>query len=298
MQRVRGTVTFAAALERAGLSKLVLHAWERRYGVKLCERTPTGRRFMTETQVERLRLLKLCTDAGYRIGTIIGLSDQDLVHIVEQHALRLDLCSTLDAIRRLDVATLAADLDDRLAKLGPVSFVSRVVSPLMDEIGRRWQEGTMSIASEHMASVEMRRVLFSCLNQVPVASAAIRAVATTPEGEMHELGALVSALLARIHGIDTLYLGPNLPDDQIVDAALRARAQVVFLSCMSSFRRNAPIPLHKLREALPPDIAMFVGGPAVSALEPVPGVRIFQDLESFERALRSLVAIELRVADA
>ncbi|WP_165223715.1 MerR family transcriptional regulator [Affinirhizobium pseudoryzae] len=281
-------VKFADALQRAGISKLVLHAWERRYDVQLSERTATGRRFMTETQVERLRLLKLCTDAGYRIANIISLPDLELLRIAEQHALRLDLCSTLDAAQRLDSAALSADLERRVSELGPLDFVRRVVSPLMDEIGKRWQDGTMSIAAEHLVSAEVRRILSDCLHRFPVAPDATRAVATTPEGELHELGALVITLLSRSHGIDTLYLGPNLPNDQIVNAALRSGARVVFLSCLVSSRRNASGPIVALRGALPPHIALFVGGPGASDMAPLDGVSIFPNIESINAALRDI----------
>lgn len=281
-------VKFADALQRAGITKLVLHAWERRYGVQLSERTATGRRFMTEAQVERLRLLKLCTDAGYRIANIIALPDQDLLDIAGQHALRLDLCSTLDATQRLDGVTLSADLERRLSELGPIDFVRRVVSPLMDEIGKRWQEGTMSIAAEHLASTEVRRILSDCLHRIPVAPGAVKAIATTPEGELHELGALVIALLSRSHGIDTLYLGPNLPNDQIVGVARRSGAKIIFLSCLAALRRNASGPIVALREALPLEITLFVGGPGAGDMAPLPGVHISPSMETMEAALQDI----------
>ena len=281
-------VKFSDALKRAGISKLVLHAWERRFNVELSERTVTGRRYMTDLQVERLRLLKLCTEAGFRIGAIIQLPDDELVRIAAEHSLRLDLCATLDAVQRLDGAALGADLERRLEALGPVAFALRVAAPLMKEVGRRWHEGSLSIAAEHLASAEIRRFLAACLARVPVAPGALKAIATTPEGEMHELGALVVALISRSQGIDTLYLGPNLPNDQIVGAARQYGAGLVLLSCMGSARRSLPAQLATLRAALPPEILIIAGGLAAEQLTPMQGLQVLNDMQTLEAILQDL----------
>jgi methanogenic corrinoid protein MtbC1 len=275
-------IKLAEALKRIGITKLVLHAWERRYDIQLSERGETGRRFMTGEQVERLRLLKLCTDAGYRIGSIIHLPDTVLMELVHQHGHLLDLIPVLDAATRLDAYVLEEELTRRFAAHGPVDFVRTVVVPLMGEIGRRWADGRISIAGEHLASAVVRQLLTSAHASFSVESGAPRAIMTTPEGELHEIGAIVAVLLARSRNVDAVYLGPNLPNDQIVFAARSARAEIVCLSSLAAREKIMQNRLEALRHQLPGDILLWVGGPGVEQMRPINGVRCFGSVSEFE----------------
>ena len=53
----------------------------------------------------------------------------------------------------------------------------------------------------------------------PIARARARKIiATTPEGHYHEFGVLIGALLAADRGLDPVYLGPNLPEKDVLAA--------------------------------------------------------------------------------
>ena len=56
--------------DRTGLTPHVLRAWERRYGAVEPERTEGGQRLYSDTEVEKLRLLRRVTQAGRAIGVI------------------------------------------------------------------------------------------------------------------------------------------------------------------------------------------------------------------------------------
>ena len=59
---------------RTGLSPHVIRAWERRYGAVEPERSATGRRLYSDTEIERLQALERATRAGHSIGQIAQLS--------------------------------------------------------------------------------------------------------------------------------------------------------------------------------------------------------------------------------
>ena len=63
---------------RTGLSPHVIRVWERRYGVIKPHRSTGNRRLYSQAEIERLRLLKLVTDAGYPIGQIAHVPDDEL----------------------------------------------------------------------------------------------------------------------------------------------------------------------------------------------------------------------------
>lgn len=92
-----------------------------------------------------------------------------------------------------------------------------------------------------------------------------RLVAATPLGELHELGALLCALLAGAAGWEVLYLGPNLPAAEIVEAAARGRATAVAISLTSAARRETEVDLRHLVEKLPPALPLLAGGAGATA---------------------------------
>lgn len=61
------------AARLAGVPVATLRVWERRYAVVAAPKTPTGQRLYSAHDVQRLRLLRLLTEAGHGIGTIASL---------------------------------------------------------------------------------------------------------------------------------------------------------------------------------------------------------------------------------
>jgi MerR family transcriptional regulator, light-induced transcriptional regulator len=72
------------AARLAGLPVTTLRVWERRYGVVAAPKTATGQRLYSALDVQRLRLLKQLTDCGHAIGSVAGLSVQDLEALMAQ----------------------------------------------------------------------------------------------------------------------------------------------------------------------------------------------------------------------
>jgi len=89
-------------------------------------------------------------------------------------------------------------------------------------------------------------------------------VVATPAGQVHELGALLVAATAVNFGWRVTYLGASLPAAEIAGAAQLSRARAVALSLV--FPDDDPQlegELGRLREALPPQTPLLVGGRAM-----------------------------------
>lgn len=282
----------ADALSASGITKLVLHAWERRYGMEPAERSPSGRRFYTSEQVERLRLLKICSDGGYRIGNLVGLSTEALSRIEADLNARNALSEILEAVKAMDSDRLQALLQARVEQDAPEQFIRATALPLMREVGSLWASSEASIAAEHMTTAQIKRILGSLFDQCPpVASDAPRLVATTPEHEEHDIGALVATLLARLRGWNALFLGANLPASEIADAACRRNARCVCLSALTGRKAGLERNLRSLRSLLAPEIEIWIGGPAYQTMPPLSGVRYFPDLEPYLAALDTVLPV-------
>jgi methanogenic corrinoid protein MtbC1 len=91
-------------------------------------------------------------------------------------------------------------------------------------------------------------------------------VVATPAGQIHELGALIVSAMAADLGWQVTYLGASLPAAEIAGAARQCRARAVALSLV--YPEDDPRlggELARLREALPPEVALLVGGRALPA---------------------------------
>lgn len=292
---------------RTGLTPHILRAWERRYQVVAPSRSEGGQRLYSDQDVQRLRLLRRLTDRGHSIGRLAGASLEDLERSAredggpkpaETTALALDSeaeeyrSAALGAAHRLDAAELHAVLERAAVSLGVPGFLDEVVGPSLQEIGRGWSEGTVSIAQEHLATAVFRRVLGWLLQVYEVNHSAPRLVVATLPRQRHELGAMLAAAAAASQGWDVTYLGADLPVAEIVAAARQVSANGVALSIV--YPAVDPIlmsDLQQLRAGLDPRAAVLLGGSATlqdhDRLVSV-GAQVVNSLAEFRASLRRL----------
>lgn len=233
---------------RTGLTPDVIRVWERRYRAVRPQRTAGSRRLYSDSDVERLLLLRRATLAGRRIGDVAGLDDATLVTLVaederaEARALRPNaprnrrgdgathVEDCLEACRRLDAGALEAALGRASVELSLPALVEDVVAPLMTRLGDDWRAGESRVMHEHLASAMVRSLLGSLNSARQTPPGASTIVVSTPVGQLHELGALTVALFAVAEGWNALYLGPNLPAEELAAAARVHDARAVALS--------------------------------------------------------------------
>jgi methylmalonyl-CoA mutase cobalamin-binding domain/chain len=296
---------------RTGITQDVLRAWERRYEAVVPYRAPTGRRLYSDLDIERLRLLRRLVDGGRRISDVATLSRTDLEALVredEGQALPADelaegvhlpaqspadyLQRCLRAIETLDRPGLERSLDEAAVSLSRARFRQEVVAPLLEAVGKRWQDGSMRVVHEHMATAIIRGYLGAMRNGETKPSAAPRLLVTTPAGQLHELGALLVTSAAVDGGWDVVYLGPNLPAEEIAAAAREKGARAVALSVIyPGHDPGVADELRRLRRFLEPDVVILVGGRAADSYADVIaeiGAVQLNDLIALQQALQSL----------
>jgi len=276
------TYPLRSASRLTGLSPELLRAWERRYGVVEPLRTPGGTRRYRASDLERLRLLKAAIEAGHRIGTLAGLSNEELEQLggLAEAAPRNRLEDVLAALDALDGAEAQRLLALQLSALGAVRFAREVAVPLVHEIGERWVGQRIRIASEHLATAVLRSMLGSALQPSASALRGARIVFATLAGERHELGVLMAALSSMGAGANPVYLGPEVPVEDLLHAVQRSGAAALALSVVAVPASEVAGPLAALRAGLPAEVHLWVGGAGATALALPPGV---EHIESFEQ---------------
>ncbi len=278
-------ISLAEGLAAAGLSKAVLHAWERRFAVTLASRTQAGWRYFTPQQLQRLTLLRECVDRGARIGTIMDLPDTALRDHIRESDRARSIMPLLDLVRALDETKLAAELKSALQSGGVDAFVTQTAPTLMREIGEQWKAGELPVRAEHMGSHVLASILHSILDATQAPASSPRAIVGTLPDEQHELGALSLTIQLRRLGIAATYLGGAMPIEEIAAMAGAKSSDVVAISCPTGQRGRVIGHLLELRSRLRPEQALWAGGAAMVKVDHVEGVSILRSAEEMALAV-------------
>ena len=234
-----------AVVRQTGLSPDTIRVWERRYQAVVPVRTPGGARRYTTADVTRLGLLREAIAYGHHVGDVARLSEPDLRRVVAAGGGRANqgdpapagsalgaLCASyLDAVGRLDVPSSRAILTRAAILLAPEPFSLDFVLPVLKELGDRWARSDFTVAQEHFASAQLKGMLedqLRWLSTAPDGSPTV--VLATPEGHLHEFGALIGAQLAAARGWRVVYLGASVPVPDLLQAAQATAARLLVLS--------------------------------------------------------------------
>ena len=117
------------------------------------------------------------------------------------------------------------------------------------------------MAHEHFASALVRSILGGLLSGGRREQSAPRLVTTTLSGHTHELGALMVAATAAAAGWRPIYLGADLPIEDIARAVRQSRARVCAISIIyPPDDPRVPPQLEKLRRLIGDEIMLLIGG--------------------------------------
>lgn len=248
-----------------GLSPDLIRAWEKRYQVVQPIRGPRGARLYTQDDIDHLGRLAKAVAQGRAIGDIAALGVDALAAMAPRvpppRAFEPGtVTAVLDLVESFKLPELEIALGEALLALGAGRFVDEVARPVLIEVGERWAAGRLTVAEEHLVSAAIRHVLGALIRMRPPRSGAALLLAT-PTGEQHEIGLMLVGLRAVDLGLPIYFLGPNLPADEIIEAARRSAAAAVGLSVVNPENEQAAIEqLHRLEEKLPQDVELWLGG--------------------------------------
>lgn len=269
------------AVSRAtGLSMHVIRAWEKRYNAIEPDRTDTNRRLYSEEDIQKLRLLNDAIHQGHSISSVANLSAEELKKILHREKINENsfnanstpitkvnvseiISECIESIKNYDAKKFESLLLSASAKLTQPVLLEEVIIPLVYKIGDLWHEGEIRVANEHLATSVIHSFLYNLLDSYSVSSSAPLIVTATPRGQEHDLGALIVGVVAASSGWRVIYLGANLPAEEISSAATQLHAKAVALSLV--YPKDDPrlrSELKKLHQLLDSDVTLIVGGRA------------------------------------
>ncbi|WP_372773394.1 MerR family transcriptional regulator [Mangrovibacterium sp.] len=208
----------------SGIKAHTIRIWEKRYGLLVPERTTTNIRFYTDDELKHMLNVAALVKRGHKISKVSAYSN-DQIH---EEVLKLNIKSSsmddyLDqlVIHIVDFDTLKFEslLDELQTRFGFEKFIVELVFPLFHKIGVYWQIGSMFPAQEHLISNLIRKRLIIESSKFKPAANPQTALFFLPEGELHELGLLFVQYLVVKHHFKPIYLGQNVPFEDLKNMA-------------------------------------------------------------------------------
>lgn len=278
-----------------GFTPVCLRQWENRYGLCCRGRSHGGHRRYSEADLSRLLVIKSLLAAGYKIGRIARLSDE------ERHGLSgcpstddglsptsMQAAEIFEALRQHQPERVDVLLGASFSALPPVEFMSEIVVPVMNKVGSGWADGSISIGQEHLFTGALSRLMIAAAHANLRLKETTDMVVTTPPRETHEIGALGAAYVATGVKANVTYIGPNLPGRDAGQIAGKLNAKVIATSAsLSRADDDLGSYLWELDEAAPAGCEIWLGGSGLRSdiLNDAPtSVRVFEGYAAFESA--------------
>lgn len=257
----------------SGIKAPTIRVWERRYNLIEPGRTDTNIRLYDDHQVRKLLNVATLLENGYKISKIAALEEDDLHAMVlglQGGALEGDGIAT-SYINDLVISMLAFDeagfertYEAAVKRYGVFQAMLQVMYPLLAKIGLMWSTADAMPVQEHFASAVVRRKLIAATDKLSIKKKRRRKfLLMLPPGEWHEIGLLLANYLIRSKDVETLYLGQNVPYEQI--GAILLQADITHLLLIYTTRPDIT-DLRQIRKVmgLPREMPLLIAGQAAA----------------------------------
>lgn len=243
-----------AVVQRTSVPADTFRAWERRYGVPRPTRTAGNQRLYSDRDIATIAWLRDQTRAGMTISQAVArLRHEDdgrptadpgsgnwVVPTAQPRPEPGDVPpadrmtgardTVVEALVAFDAASADRALEESMALLPMEDVCLHILQPALYEIGHRWARGEVDISAEHFASGFVIRKLGALFNLSQPEHGRGPLVGACLEGELHEVGLLLTCLFLSRRGFAIVYLGANLPLDNLLRTIRHIRPPIVLLS--------------------------------------------------------------------
>lgn len=200
-----------------GIKAHTIRIWEQRYRFLKPQRTQTNIRYYTNEELKTLLNISLLNKYGFKISHIDRMTVEEIREKIntlsdaqaQQERVINDL---VQAMVDLDLERIEKALAGFIATKGMERTVLQIIFPFLEKIGILWLTGHINPAQEHLVTNLIRQKLIVAIDTVHTSIRVDRNILFfLPEGEHHELGLLFMHYLLKSRGLQTIYLGANVP---------------------------------------------------------------------------------------
>ena len=294
-----------------GITTHTLRMWEKRYGTPHSKRLPSGHRRYPKEDIPRLRAIAKALESGYRASKVVSGTLEELHGLMELKPIldpnlksnhenenssnELLIERWIKGIHEYDDDCLIQGFHGQWNKSGPLKFIIKYMIPLIERVGKGWESDELSIPQEHFATECINSFLTPKWRQLNSRKEGWSLLMATLPGETHNLGLLMSAVVASLSGAKIIYLGLDTPLEDIILTANNFNPKLLCLSISTGKKLlDTEDCLLKIKTELNKNVTIISGGKGTP--DNLPGITKIEDfnnfnhwLENFEKQLLTAV---------
>lgn len=227
--------TIGTVSKLTGVGAITLRAWERRYGLIEPVRKDSGHRLYTREHIDQINRITALTQEGMRISQIRAEMLEtapagDSASSADADQWNHYLNGMMAAIVSYDEERLEEIYNEALSLYSIGVVTRKLLTPLLIELGIRWEGGAGNIAEEHFFAFYLRNKLGARYHHRGRGNRGPLLLLAGLPGEYHEIGLLLFALAAHESGFRVLPLGANMPLGELAAVARKKQCAAIVLS--------------------------------------------------------------------
>jgi MerR family transcriptional regulator, light-induced transcriptional regulator len=221
----------------SGIKAHTIRMWEKRYSIIEPKRTPTNIRYYSDQDLKKILNISILNKSGIRVSEIARLNTEQIrdkiVHLTNNPKnIKGHIEGLVVAMIDMDEGRFEKLLSRLILQNGFRKTVMQVIFPFLEKIGVLWQTGSINPAQEHFVTNIIRRKFIVAIDSQTLPDAPIEKIFLLflHEKELHELTLLFFNYVLRRKGFKVIYLGAQVPLDDVVQVAKIKKADYLFTS--------------------------------------------------------------------
>lgn len=206
----------------SGIKAHTIRIWEQRYNIIDPKRTETNIRYYSDDDLKYLLNIALLNKNGIRISKIAKMSREEIAERVSSLAeVNFEDSTQLSALTismvELNEFKFLRIFEAHIEQLGFEEAMLKLITPFLEKLSLLWLTGSISPIHERFVTCLIRQKIIVATEKLPIPNNkdAKKFIIFLPEGETHELPALFVQYLLRARHQKVVYLGGNIPLDDL-----------------------------------------------------------------------------------
>ncbi|HET6556664.1 MAG TPA: MerR family transcriptional regulator [Prolixibacteraceae bacterium] len=206
----------------SGIKAHTIRIWEKRYRLLDPERSNTNIRSYSNEDVRRILNVAMLVKNGYKISNVASFDNAKLQsEVLRQNKNLQDPEKNIDHLLmhtlNMDLKGFELLVKNIISENGFSKTIQNIIFPFFERIGILWQAGSIYVTHEHFVSNLIRNHLIVEISKFDNHDSERTILFFLREDEMHELGLLYFNFLAAANGFRCIYLGQNVPSEDLVN---------------------------------------------------------------------------------
>ncbi len=245
-----------AVVMETGLKPVTLRAWERRYGLPEPKRTAGKHRLYSQRDIDMLKWLLARQREGISISQAVTIwrnmeaDGQDplvaaspvsgfaatatLPEAIGEQLAELRQ-AWVDACRAFDEGRIDQIMTQAFSRFPTEVVCLEILQKGLATIGLGWYEGNVTVQQEHFASAQALRRLEMLVAAQPPATRSERILVGCAPKDTHTFSSLMLTFLLRRFGWDVIYLGADVPTEQLAETIQVTEPDLVIFTAQQLF---------------------------------------------------------------